>query len=55
MIAALKPKHVLVGFGLVFVLIGHLGDGTATREIAFWLGVVMSVIGLGLEVRDDKR
>jgi len=21
----------------VLVIIGHLGDGTATREVAFWL------------------
>jgi hypothetical protein len=51
----MKLKHVLVAIGLVFVIIGHLGDGTATREMAFWLGIVMSVIGLGLEVRDEKK
>jgi hypothetical protein len=38
----------------VLVIIGHLGDGTATREVAFWLGVLLSFVGLGLEVRDES-
>jgi hypothetical protein len=36
----MKLKHVLVVLGIVFVIIGHLGNGTATREMAFWLGIV---------------
>ncbi len=52
---AIKPRHVLVALGIVLVIIGHLGDGTATREVAFWLGIVMSVVGLGLEVYHGKK
>ena len=39
---AIKLKHLLVAVGTVLVIIGHLGDGTATREVAFWLGVLLS-------------
>ncbi len=52
---AIKPRYVLVALGIVLVMIGHLGDGTATREVAFWLGIVMSVVGLGLEVYNGKK
>jgi hypothetical protein len=48
---AIKPRQILVTFGIVLVILGHLGDGTAFREVAFWLGVVLSIVGLGLEVR----
>ncbi len=48
---AIKPPQILVAFGIVLVILGHLGDGTAFREVAFWLGVVLSMVGLGLEVR----
>ncbi len=51
----MKLKRVLVVLGIVFVIIGHLGDGTATRETAFWLGIAMSIIGLVLEVHDEKK
>jgi hypothetical protein len=43
---AVRPKHVLVAVGIMFVIIGHLGDGTVTREVVFWLGVLMSLLGL---------
>ncbi len=52
---AAPAKHVLLAVGIVLVIIGHLGDGTATREAAFWLGVALSVIGLGLAVREGRR
>lgn len=50
---AIKPKHVLLAVGIAFVIIGHLGDGTATRELAFWLGVLLSFVGLGWQLRDE--
>ncbi len=48
---AIKPKHVLVAIGIVFVIIGHLGNGTATREVVFWLGVLLSLVGLVVSQR----
>ena len=48
---AIKPKHVLVAVGIMFVIIGHLGDGTMTREVVFWLGVLMSLVGLVVALR----
>jgi hypothetical protein len=51
---AIKPKHVLLAVGLAFVIIGHLGDGTPTREVAFWLGVLLSFVGLGWQLRDES-
>jgi transposase len=51
---AIKPKHVLLAVGLAFVVIGHLGDGTSTREVAFWLGVGLSFVGLGWQLRDES-
>jgi len=51
-IMAIKPPQILVAFGIVLVILGHLGDGTAFREEAFWVGVVLSVVGLGLELRN---
>ena len=48
---AIKPPHILVAFGIVLVILGHLGDGTAFREAAFWVGVILSIVGLGFEVR----
>jgi hypothetical protein len=51
---AIKPKHVLLAVGLAFVVIGHLGDGTSTREVAFWLGVVLSFVALGWQLRDES-
>jgi hypothetical protein len=48
---AIKPKHVLVAVGVMFVIIGHLGDGTVTREVVFWLGVLMSLVGLVVALR----
>jgi hypothetical protein len=51
---AIKPKHVLLALGIALVVIGHLGDGTSTREVAFWLGVVLSFVGLGWELRDES-
>lgn len=48
-------KQVLLAVGIVLVIIGHLGDGTATREAAFWLGVALSAIGLGLGLREGRR
>jgi hypothetical protein len=48
---AIKPKHVLVAVGIVFVIIGHLGNGTATREVVFWLGVLLSLVGLVVSLR----
>jgi hypothetical protein len=53
-VTTIKPKHVLSAGGIVLVIIGHLGDGTATREVAFWLGVLLSFVGLGLELRDES-
>jgi hypothetical protein len=50
-IMAIKPPHILVAFGIVLVILGHLGDGTAFREAAFWVGVILSIVGLGFEVR----
>lgn len=29
---AIKPKHVFVAVGIMFVISGHLGDGTTTRK-----------------------
>ena len=52
---AIKPKHVLFAVGMAFVIIGHLGDGTTTRELAFWLGVLLSFVGLGWQLRDERR
>jgi hypothetical protein len=52
---AVPVQHVLLAAGIVLVIIGHLGDGTATREAAFWLGVALSVIGVGLAVREGRR
>jgi hypothetical protein len=52
---AIQLKHVLLAVGIVFVITGHLGDGTATREVAFWLGVLLSVAGLGLAMRAGRR
>lgn len=49
---AIKPPHILVAFGIVLVILGRLGDGTAFRETAFWVGVILSVVGLGLELRN---
>ena len=49
---AIKPPQILVEFGIVLVIRGHLGDGTAFREAAFWVGVVLSVVGLELELRN---
>lgn len=48
---AIKPKHVFVAVGIMFVIIGHLGDGTVTREVVFWLGVLLSLLGLVVELR----
>ena len=48
---AIKPKHVLVAVGIVFVIIGHLGNGTATREVVFWLGILLSLVGLVVSLR----
>jgi hypothetical protein len=48
---AIRPKHVLVAVGTTFVIIGHLGDGTVTREVVFWLGVLMSLLGLVVDLR----
>jgi hypothetical protein len=48
---AIRPNHVLVAVGILFVIIGHLGDGTLTREVVFWLGVLMSLLGLVVELR----
>jgi hypothetical protein len=48
---AIKPKHVLVAVGIVFVIIGHLGNGTATREVVFWFGVLLSLVGLVVSLR----
>lgn len=50
----IKPRHVLLAVGLAFVVIGHLGDGTATREAAFWIGVGLSFVGLGWQLRDEN-
>jgi hypothetical protein len=47
----IRPKHALVAVGMVFVIIGHLGDGTVTREVVFWLGVLMNLLGLVVELR----
>jgi hypothetical protein len=52
---AIQAKHVLLAVGIVFVIIGHLGDGTTTREVAFWLGVLLSVVGLGLQLRETAH
>ena len=52
---AVPVQHVLLAAGIVLVIIGHLGDGTPTREAAFWLGVALSVIGVGLAVREGRR
>jgi hypothetical protein len=52
---AIQLKHVLLSVGIAFVIIGHLGDGTTSREVAFWLGVVLNVAGLALEMRDASR
>ena len=52
-VSTIKLKLVLIAGGIALVTIGHLGDGTATREVAFWLGVLLSLVGLGLEVRDE--
>jgi hypothetical protein len=51
-VVAIKARQILAAFGVVLVILGHLGDGTVFREAAFWLGVVLIVIGLGLEVRN---
>ena len=51
---AIKPKHVLLAVGIAFVIIGHLGDGTTTREVAFWLGVLLTFVGLGWDLRDER-
>jgi hypothetical protein len=51
---AIKPQHGLLAVGIAFVIIGHLGDGTSTREVAFWLGVVLSFAGLGWQLRDES-
>lgn len=48
---AIKPRHVLVAVGIVFVIIGHLGNGSITREFVFWLGVLLNLAGLVLQVR----
>jgi len=48
---AIRPNHVLVAVGILFVIIGHLGDGTVTREVVFCLGVLMSLLGLVVELR----
>jgi hypothetical protein len=50
---AIKPKHVLLAVGIAFVIIGHLGDGTSTREVTFWLGVLLSFAPLGWQLRDE--
>jgi hypothetical protein len=52
--AAIKPQHALLAVGLAFAVIGHLGDGTASRELAFWLGVLLSFVGLGWQLRDER-
>ena len=49
-----KPRHVLLAVGLAFAVIGHLGDGTPSREAAFWLGVVLSFVGLAWQLRDER-
>gem|GEM_PF-3564067 len=51
-VVAIKARQILAAFGVVLVILGHLGDGTAFREAAFWLGVVLIVVGLGLEARN---
>ena len=48
---AIKPKHVFVTVGIMFVIIRHLGDGTVTREVVFWLGALLSLLGLVVELR----
>ena len=48
---AIRPEHVLIAVGIMFVIIGHLGDGTVTREVVFWLGVLMSLLGLVVALR----
>lgn len=50
----IRLKHVLLAVGIVFVVVGHLGDGTETREVAFWLGVLLSFVALGLGLRDQN-
>ena len=50
---AISPRHALLAVGLAFVVIAHLGDGTATREVAFWLGVLLSFVGLAWQIRDE--
>ena len=51
---AIKPQHGLLAVGIAFVIIGHLGDGTTSRELAFWLGVLLSFVGLGWQLRDER-
>lgn len=50
----IKSKHALLAVGIVLVVLGHLGHSTALREVVFWLGVVVSLAALGLEVRDEQ-
>jgi len=50
----IKPKHVFLAVGIAFVIIGHVGDGTPTQETAFWLGVLLSFVGLGWQLRDER-
>jgi hypothetical protein len=51
---AIRPKHVILAVGIAFVIIGHLGDGTSTREVAFWLGVLLGFVALAWELRDES-
>jgi hypothetical protein len=51
---AIKPKHVLLAVGIAFIIIGHLGDGTSTREVTFWLGVLLSFAALAWQLRDES-
>jgi len=50
---AIKLKHVLIAVGIVFVIIGHLGNGMATREGVFWLGVLLSLVRARLSCAHD--
>ncbi len=42
---AIKPKHVLVAVGIVFVIIGHLGNGTATGRSSSGLASCLASSG----------
>ena len=50
----IKSRHALLAGGIVLVVLGHLGHSTVLLEVIFWLGVVVSLAALGLEVRDEQ-